>query len=151
MKRLAHAMTFAAVSCGAALAQNSATPSAVLPMSSNGAGSLRQPMLKWNPHQTLLLKGTIKGIQQSARMADGKSWVSLLVKLSNGGTALVELGPQDYVDAQGLRFRMRSEVWVAGSKVFAPNGDSVILAERLRYDEMRPSFRRPDGKPFWEH
>lgn len=106
--------------------------------------------LGWNPGHLVLFKGTIRGIQESAPMHDGKSWVSLLVKLGNGGTALVELGPKEYVEAQSLRLRMKAPIWVSGSKSYSPNGDSVILAKRLNFDGHRPSFRRDDGRPFWE-
>lgn len=106
--------------------------------------------LSWNPGHMVLFKGTVRGIQHSAPMADGKSWVSLLVKLKNGGTAFVELGPRDYVEAQSLRLRVKAPIWVAGSKTFTDSGDSVILAQRVNFDGHRPSFRRPDGRPFWE-
>lgn len=106
--------------------------------------------LNWNPTHVVLFKGSIAGILESAPMADGKSWLSLLVKLKNGGTALVELGPKDYVDAQGLRLRMKAPLWVAGSKSWTEGGDSVILAQRLNFDGFRPAFRAPDGKPFWK-
>jgi hypothetical protein len=114
------------------------------------AAARRAPTLNWNSNQTVLFKGNIKGLVESAPLADGKSWTTLLVKLGNGGTAMVELGPRDYVNAQGLHFRMNAPVWVAGSKVYDQNGGSVILAQRLNFDESRPSFRRADGKPFWE-
>lgn len=106
--------------------------------------------LMWNPGHVLLFKGRITGIQESAPMEDGRSWTSLLVKLSNGGTALVELGPKDYVDAQSMRLRLKASIWVAGSKAYTENGDSVILAQRLNFDESRHAFRTEDGKPFWK-
>lgn len=153
MNRAGLTICFAAACFGMSTAQQSreiienavyrhTTPAAMPNHGGNGVG--------WNPGHLVLFKGTIRGIQQSAPMQDGKSWVSLLVRLSNGGTALVELGPKDYVDAQGLRFRMKSQVWVAGSKSYTTGGDSVILAKRLNYDGDRPSFRREDGRPFWE-
>lgn len=154
MNRAGLTVCLAAAISGAALAQQSRKiiEDAVYRHTAPAPGpSLGGNALGWNPGHLVLFKGTIRGIQESAQMNDGKSWVSLLVKLSNGGTALVELGPKDYVEAQGLRFRMKSSLWISGSKTFTASGDSVILAKRLNYDGHRPSFRREDGRPFWEN
>lgn len=152
MNRLGVSVILAVACFGTALAQKrvNLAEDAISRRNASPAVAAKAPTLNWNPHNTVLFKGTIRGIHESAPLQDGKSWVSLLVKLSNGGTAYVELGPKDYVDAQSMRLRTKAKIWVAGSKVFAPNGDSVILAQRVNFDEMRPSFRRPNGKPFWE-
>ncbi len=104
----------------------------------------------WNDSLPVLFKGVITGRMASAPYTNGKSYFLLLVKLKNGGTAMVELGPTDYVEAQGLDFRMGQPIWIAGCKSWTDKNDSVILAERVNYEGFRPSFRRKDGTPFWE-
>jgi hypothetical protein len=76
--------------------------------------------------------------------------VLLLVTLKDGGTAMVELGPKDYVDAQGLYLHTKESIWVAGCKSWVDEKDSIILAQRVNYRGSRPSFRKEDGTPFWK-
>lgn len=103
---------------------------------------------EWNPGFNVLFKGKIVGQSTTAPQRDGKSYFTLLVKTSNGGVAMVELGPGDYVEAQGLRFQNGAEIWVSGSKTWSGD-DSIILAQRINYGGFRPSFRKADGAPFW--
>jgi hypothetical protein len=150
MRRIGFTATFALAGCAAMAQQgNTIAEDAVYRATSSPKTNMGGQPLAWNPGHVVLFKGLIKGIQESAPMADGKSWTSLLVKLPNGGTALVELGPKDYVDAQSMRLRMNAPIWVAGSKAYTDNLDSVILAQRLNFDTSRHAFRRADGQPFW--
>lgn len=103
----------------------------------------------WIPAARVLFKGKIIGMHTSTAHADGKSYFSLLVKTKDNGTAMVELGPEEYVKHQGLNIRMGAEIWVSGSKTWIGQ-DSIILAQRVNLDGLRPSFRTDDGKPFWE-
>jgi hypothetical protein len=103
----------------------------------------------WSAEQMVSFKGEIRGIQQSAPLEDGKSWTSLLVKLPNGGTALVDLGPSDFVAAHKLNLKLRDTIQVTGAKVLAPNGDSIVLAQKLEHKGSKPVLRNAEGKPFW--
>lgn len=106
------------------------------------------PVAEWNNGHKVLFKGKIVGKQVGAAQRDGKQYTTLLVRTKEGGTAMVELGPAKYVEAQGFRFDLGTELWVAGSKTWV-NNDSLILAERLNVGGFRPAFRRSDGRPFW--
>lgn len=102
----------------------------------------------WNPDHQVLFKGSIRAVQVSVPQADGRKYVHLLVKLVNGGTAMVELGPKEYVEAQGLDLRMKATIWIAGAKTYV-NAGSMVVAQRVNYDGARPAFRLPDGSPLW--
>jgi len=96
--------------------------------------------------------GKITGIQ-SVRVPDSTdSEVTLLVRnRDGGGTAVVELGPQWYVDNQIAKLRIKDTVQVSGSKVLV-NGRGIILASNIVLrGQGGPvlALRRPTGLPYW--
>ena len=101
----------------------------------------------WNAGYQVLFKGKIVG-SMTAPNAYGETMQSIMVKTSNGGLAHVELGPQDYVESQGIEFSRGSSLWVAGSKTF-DGSNWVVLAQRVNLGGFRPAFRKQDGTPFW--
>lgn len=142
-----------AATCAAALAVASAHgQGGALPASSRAAS----PKLgaakpgAWNDSQKVTFKGTISGIMTGAPYSDGKKYVTLLVKLADGISWMVELGPKDYVEAQALELKVKEQIWVAGCKCDPNDKDSLILAERVNFNGMRPSFRKANGTPFWK-
>lgn len=96
----------------------------------------------WNPQTVISFEGKVMGKIESSRSVD------LMVKLKNGGTAFVELGPKAYFDAQMIRLNPQDPVKIQGSKVMV-NGESLILCQELRHQGDRAAFRNKDGRPFW--
>ncbi|HVL37747.1 MAG TPA: hypothetical protein VM328_00020 [Fimbriimonadaceae bacterium] len=104
---------------------------------------------KFDPQKMVTFSGRVIGIEVSAPANHPVPNVSLLVKLSNGGTALVELGPKPYLDHQRMAVRLKDTVKITGSKVFEKGGDSAILATEVNHNGFRVALRNADGKPFW--
>jgi hypothetical protein len=96
----------------------------------------------WDPKTVISFEGKVLGMIQSNRSVD------LMVKLKNGGTAFVELGPKAYFDGQSVRISAQDSVKVRGSKVMV-NGESLVLCQELRHTGSRIAFRTQDGRPFW--
>jgi len=102
----------------------------------------------WNPGYVITFTGKIIGTMTSTPAGSKNDLVELMVKLKNGGTALVDLGPSRYVNAQRLFLTLHNPITVKGSKV-SQRGETWILAESLRYDGSLAYFRHQDGTPFW--
>lgn len=96
----------------------------------------------WDSKTVVSFEGKLMGMIQSAKSVD------LMIKLRNGGTAFVELGPKNYFDAQALRLTKQDGLKVRGSKVMV-NGESLILCQELRHNGSKIAFRTDDGRPFW--
>ena len=96
----------------------------------------------WDSNTIISFQGHVQGMVQSMKSVD------LMVKLDNGGTAFVELGPKNYFDGQALHISPDDVVKVRGSKVMV-NGESLILCQELRHKGSKVAFRTLDGRPFW--
>lgn len=98
--------------------------------------------------KTAELSGSVTGIQRSSPQKGMEENVTLLVKAKNGGTAMVDLGPAWYVDRQSVKFKVRDNVRVTGSKVLI-NGQTTILAQRITKNNRVLYLRGEDGWPMW--
>ncbi len=96
----------------------------------------------WDPKSVISFEGKLMGMVQSSRSVD------LMVKLKNGGTAFVELGPKQYFDGQALHLTPQDGLKIRGSKVNV-NGETLILCQELRHKGSKIAFRTSDGRPFW--
>lgn len=92
--------------------------------------------------------GAVIGVQRGAPMPGMSESVTLLVKAKNGGTAMVDLGPAWYVDRQSVKFKVRDNVRVSGSKVLI-NGQTTILAQQITKNNRVLYLRGEDGWPMW--
>lgn len=101
-----------------------------------------QGSASWDPKTVISFEGRVSGVIQSENSVD------LMVKLKNGGTAFVELGPKEYFDAQALHVSTQDSVKVRGSKVMV-NGESLVLCQELRQKGSKIAFRTNEGRPFW--
>jgi len=101
-----------------------------------------QGSASWDPNTIISFQGRVTGMIQSAKSVD------LMVKLQNGGTAFVELGPKNYFDGQAVHISPDDTVKVRGSKVMV-NGESLVLCQELRHSGSKIAFRTLDGRPFW--
>lgn len=96
----------------------------------------------WDSKTVISFEGKLMGMIQSAKSVD------LMIKLNNGGTAFVELGPKNYFDNQALRLYKQDNLKIRGSKVMV-NGESLVLCQELRHNGSKIAFRTQDGRPFW--
>lgn len=122
--------------------QNMATDKAVANSKANGWYTHYAGSASWDAKTVISFEGKVMGMVQSDRSVD------LMVKLKNGGTAFVELGPKNYFDGQALHLQAQDGVKIRGSKVNV-NGESLILCQEIRHKGSKVAFRTTDGRPFW--
>ena len=103
----------------------------------------------FDPGFKVTFKGKVVGLQTYATEEGGPEKVDALIKLKNGGTALVELGPKSFLDQHGIKIHIKDLITVAGSKVFV-NGLSLILPSKISHQGAKVAFRNAQGQPFWE-
>jgi hypothetical protein len=92
--------------------------------------------------------GKIRGIQVMPPMRGMADGAILLVKASNGGTALVDVGPAWFIDNQPIRFNMRDTINVTGSKIIV-DGRGTIIASRISKGSNVLVLRNEGGVPLW--
>lgn len=102
----------------------------------------------YNSRNIVTFEGRVTGLQVGSPMSNVGETVSLLVKASNGGTALVDLGPRWFVDNQVAKVKVGDRVRVTGSKVLV-NGRGLILASNVVRNGLVLGLRRPNGSPYW--
>ena len=144
MQRILTCSAFIAAACALASAQAVHTESR--PGSSDVWGKL------YNAGKKLTFAGKVTGIEV-VRPASGKdSEVTLLVKnRDGGGTSIVDLGPQWFVDHQTATIHLKDKVQVTGSKVIV-DGHGIVLASMIRVKGqggLVVSLRRHSGRAYW--
>ena len=112
-----------------------------------GKPSIQSPT--FDPGFKVGFKGKVVGVQIYPTANGGPEKVDALVKLKNGGTALVELGPKSFLDQHGIKIHVKDTIYVSGSKVFV-NGLSVILPTNINHAGSKVAFRNAEGQPFWD-
>lgn len=140
-------MLLTTIIAGALLTQqgaqrNTATDAAVAKSKDAGWYTHYAGSATWDPKSVVSFEGKLMGMVQSSRSVD------LMVKLKNGGTAFVELGPKGYFDGQAVHLQAQDSLKIRGSKVMV-NGESLILCQELRHKGSKVAFRTMDGRPFW--
>lgn len=103
---------------------------------------------QFDGNSIITFEGKVAGVQVSSPEAGVGNLVSMLVKAPNGGTAMVEVGPEWYVDQQSPRINVGDRVTVTGSK-FIRNGRGVIYASRIQKGNRLLALRDYAGAPFW--
>ncbi len=96
-------------------------------------------------------KGVVTGIQSAPPMNGVGNVVTYVVKAQNGGTAIVDVGPEWFVNNQKTRIKMKDRVQVTGSKVLV-DGRGIIIAEMIVKEKGKEvlTLRAPDGRPYWD-
>jgi len=100
----------------------------------------------------ITFSGRVTGIEITKTVSGGDNEVTLLVKnKEGGGTSVVDVGPQWYVDHQVAKIKLKDKVQVTGSKVLI-DGQGIVLASMIRVNGqggLVVSLRRQSGKAFW--
>ncbi len=103
----------------------------------------------FDPNFKVGFKGKVVGVEIYPIEKGGPLKVDALVKLKNGGTALVDLGPKAWLDQHHIKIRVKDTLYVAGSKVFI-NGLSVILPSKINRGGVKVALRNSSGQPAWD-
>jgi len=96
----------------------------------------------------ITFSGKVTGVQLMSPLAGMDDGVILLVKTSNGGTALVDVGPAWYVNNQRTRIATGDRIRVTGSKVIMDRR-GTILAQRIDKGSKTLLLRGATGDPMW--
>ena len=100
-------------------------------------------------HSAAAIDGEVLGVDRvppSDKLASG---VVLRVQPGSSAAVVVDLAPDWYLDAHGLRFAPAERVHVEGSRVQKKSG-VVIYATRVRKGTQTLELRHPDsGAPLW--
>jgi hypothetical protein len=103
----------------------------------------------YHPDSVITFNGSVTGVSISPPTANMEPAVTILVKSSNGGTSIVELGPEWYINRQGVQFNIKDFVEITGSKTIE-NGRGVILAARIAVNSKVLTLRDNRGMPIWD-
>ncbi len=102
----------------------------------------------YDPTTTVSFAGRITGITVASPMNGAGNSVRVVVKAKNGGSSLVELGPEWYVNNQRVKLHLKDKVVVHGSKVML-DGRGSIMASRVSKGKQSLVLRDTSGRPFW--
>lgn len=102
----------------------------------------------FDPSRVFVFTGRVIGIDVSAPRREVAPGVAVLVRLGDGRSALVELGPQAYLVERGLMPHMGDEIDFAGAKQWDGHG-STYLASRMRRGKIEARLRTVEGRPLW--
>ncbi|HEU4385622.1 MAG TPA: hypothetical protein VFR85_19205 [Anaeromyxobacteraceae bacterium] len=111
-----------------------------------GRDGMGEPGRMFDPDTVTTVQGRISHIQRIDR---GRGHRGIHVTLAVGSEALpVHLGPDFYVDGQGLKLAEGDVVEVKGSRVTF-QGEPAIIAQELRRGADVLALRDADGVPLW--
>lgn len=119
-----------------------------LPVGSGGFGYDSPYNRHYTPSTVITFSGVVTGRTVSPPVDGMAEAVLLLVRSSNGGTSLVDLGPAWFVNHQVAQIRVRDIVKVTGSKVIL-GAKPVILANQVVRANQVLALRDPSGVPYW--
>jgi len=100
----------------------------------------------YDPKSEVTLQGSVQEIQQI------KSDVNLagthLIVTTSSGTADVHVGPESFLEANGLKFAIGDWVKVSGAMASLPSG-KVLLSRVITKGSQTLTLRTPQGFPMW--
>lgn len=102
----------------------------------------------FDPNRVFVFSGKVIGVDVSAPRSEVAPGVAILIRLGDGRSALVELGPLAYLEQRGARPRMGEVLDFAGSKVFDGYG-TTYLASRIKRGRVETTLRSVEGRPLW--
>ena len=100
----------------------------------------------FDPDRVYVFTARVIGVEVSVPRPKVSAGVTLLVRLGDGKSAVVDLGPQTYLEERGIRPRIGEIFEFAGSCVFE-NGSYGYVASRMARGNLRVTLRTPVGKP----
>lgn len=104
----------------------------------------------YNPRTVVTFTGRVTGLSISPPFRGMDPAATLIVKASNGGSMLVDLGPAWYINHQSSVVQLKDSVKVTGSKVLI-NGHGTVLASRVVVNRSQAMvLRDTGGYPVWD-
>jgi len=102
----------------------------------------------YSPSTVITFTGKVTGVQVMQPMSGMDDGALVLVKLANGGTSLVDLGPAWYVNNQPITINVGDRITVTGSKVIVDKRGTV-LARKVQKGNDVLLLRDTAGDPLW--
>lgn len=103
-------------------------------------------MVKFDPAAIMSVSGTVLGERRTDH-GKGTRSVHLILKVGDDQVS-VHLGPDTWVDRQGIKFAKGDELTVKGSK-FTYAGRYGLIAQSVTRGDATLTVRNAAGKPAW--
>jgi len=102
----------------------------------------------YNPSTVITFHGKITGVTVAAPVNGVGNSVRIVVKARSGGSSLVEVGPEWFVDHQNVKLKPKENVTVTGSKIIL-DGRGSIMARKIVVGRKSMVLRDIYGNPYW--
>ncbi|NLF29595.1 MAG: PRC-barrel domain containing protein, partial [Planctomycetes bacterium] len=103
---------------------------------------------KFNPEQLQRVQGTIQSVSTFQPGSGAKPGVMLTIQTQDGQTQTVHVGPQEYVQQQGVQFSEGDRIILIGAPA-QHEGKEVILAALVQTQDKVLQLRDSQGRPQW--
>jgi hypothetical protein len=101
----------------------------------------------YNPSKEVTVTGVVKGMELT-EVEDGKRAI-LLLTVDNENLGVL-LGPETWVEKQGVKFAPGTSVQVTGLTGYRYKGGSAIMPRVVKAGAKTLKLRDDAGKPLWE-
>ena len=101
----------------------------------------------YDPSKEVTVSGVVKGME-AIEVADGKR--AILVLTVNNESLGIILGPEPWVQKQGVAFAAGASVQVVGLTGYRYNGGSAMMPRTVKVGSKTLTLRDTSGKPLWE-
>jgi hypothetical protein len=133
----------------AALLTAALAPAQQLTSYGSGGFGLNSAYAKmYNRTTVVTFRGKITGVTVASPINGTGNSVRLIVKATGGGSSLVELGPEWYVNHQSVKLKPKQNVTVSGSKIIL-DGRGSIMASKIVVGRKTIVLRDTYGRPYW--
>ena len=112
-----------------------------------GAQERRQGGPSYDPSKEVTVSGVVKGME-SIQVPDGMR--SVLVLTVNNESLGILLGPEAWVQKQGVTFAPGASVQVVGLTGYRYNGGAAMMPRTVKAGTKTLTLRDETGKPLWE-
>jgi sporulation protein YlmC with PRC-barrel domain len=102
----------------------------------------------YDPKKEQTITGKVVSVETGVPMEGMPEGLQMLVKTNETQPTRVYLGPQWYVERQGLEIRNDANVQVTGA-VATIDEQSVLMARDVELDGQTLALRDANGKPLW--
>lgn len=101
----------------------------------------------YNPETVVTISGEIHNVETRTFGPSGFGLLVLYLK-TDKETVTVNVGPEEYVSSQKIKFEKGDKIVVKGSKVEI-RGEDVILAAEIQKGDKVLKLRDENGMPLW--
>lgn len=114
---------------------------------SNTSVAQKMGTRNYDPKTVTTIKGTVEKVETASMGKRGNTGIHLVVQTASEKMT-VHVGPQWYIEKQGMTFKEGDKVTVEGSKVTI-DGEQVIIAREVKKGTKTLELRDKDGIPKW--